>query len=104
MFPWSSGCRIEVVLPGKKFNFTLQSRISECDVASRNNKTFQPLQPMHLLNFFNQVLKVPDVIQAFLLALYSICNVFLFTCLKKRGFSDFQITNGISLSPTVFPQ
>ena len=105
MIPWSSGCRIEVVLAGMYFNFTLQSWTFECDVAlSRNNKTFQPLRPKCLSNFFNQVSKIPDVIQTFLLAWYSTGNVFLFTRLKQWGFNDFQITNGVSLSPTIFVQ
>ena len=105
MIPLSSRWRIEVVLAGKYFSFTLQSWTSECDVAlSGNNKTFWPLQPIRLSNFFNSVSKIPDVIQASLLACYSTGNVFWFTCLKQRRFNGFQITNGVFLSPTIFVQ
>ena len=43
---------------------------------SRNNKTLRPLQPIRLSNFFNQVLKITDVIKTFLLGWYSKGNIF----------------------------
>ena len=105
MIPWSSGCRIEVVLAGKYFNFTLQCWTSECDVAlPETTKPFDLYDQYTYQISLTKFLKYLKSIQVFLLAWYSTGNVFLFTCLNQQGFNDFQITNGVSLSPTIFVQ
>ena len=71
---------------------------------SKNNKTFRPLSSINLSNFFNQVSKIPEATQAFLIVWYLTGNVFGLTRLKQRGFNNFQITNGVSLSLTIFAQ
>ena len=98
----------EFVVPNILQKNVLQFHISKLNIwmwcsiiqEQQNFSTFTT----HALNFFNQVSKIPDVIRASLLVWYSTGNVFLFTHLKQQGFNDFQITNGVSLSPTIFVQ
>ena len=104
MIPWSSGWRRLVQLGGKKTSLMLDSeRTGWAGQLSMKSKMclFWHLNLWFIA--FSHSSKIDTVIQAFLFALYSTGNVFLF--LKHRSFSDFPITNGGSLSdPSIFPQ
>ena len=100
---WSSDCRLEVILAGKNFNFTLRSQIYECGIElCRNN--FSTFLTHMLIKSLKPNFEKPDVIQAFLLTWYSIGSASLLTCLKQGWFNNFQVTNGVSLPPTLFAE
>ena len=87
------GCRIEILLVRKNFNFMLWSWRSECHIVLSKNNNSWPLWFIFLSNSFNQVSKIVFCYHDTQQALFSYWHAW-----------SNNITSGVSVSPTIFAQ
>ena len=98
--PASHGWRREVVFGGRKSILMFVSWMSGwAPQLSTNSKMCRPCRCILLFSLSNHSLNKEEVIQAFLFARYVIGRAALSIPRKQRGFSDFPMTSGFSLSP-----